>query len=99
MKESSVESKVVAYAERRGILHLKLSVKFRRGWPDHLFCIPGGKPVFIEFKRPGERPTKLQMFVMDKLEKVGYNVYWTSGAEEAIDYLKGAITEAAIRGA
>ena len=86
--ESGVERKVVCWAERRGVLHTKLNIQGRRGWPDRVFWVRGGLPLFIEFKRPGERPTKLQQHVLGQLNGLNYEARWTDKAEVAIRWLE-----------
>ena len=44
------------------------------GYPDRIFWIPGGKPLLIEFKRPGESASTKQVYVHDQLRKLGYRV-------------------------
>jgi hypothetical protein len=72
--ETDIERRVVGYAERLKIAVLKLNVKGRRGWPDRIFLIPGGCPLFIEFKKPGEKPEPLQEFIHGNLRAAGYRV-------------------------
>ena len=72
--ELDVEKKVCARADRMGILHVKLNIRGRRGWPDREFLIRGGKPLFIEFKRPGEEPEPIQEFIHGQLRDAGYTV-------------------------
>lgn len=86
--ESSVENKVVRWAERRGLEFVKLNLTGRRGYPDRLFFIPGGRPFLLELKRPGEKPEKLQQYQIARLRKKGYDVEWTDSAEQAIAWLK-----------
>jgi hypothetical protein len=57
-----------------GVRSLQLNLHFDAGWPDRLLLIPGGKPLFIEFKRPGEVPRPLQAQRIDTLRALGYDV-------------------------
>jgi hypothetical protein len=72
--ESDVEKKVCKHADELGIMHIKINIRGRRGWPDREFLIPGGKPLFIEFKRPGEKVEPIQEFIHGQLRDAGYNV-------------------------
>jgi hypothetical protein len=78
------EQKVVDYAVAKGCLVLKLNVLGRRGWPDRLF-VHKGKVFFIEFKRAGEPPSKLQSVIHDRIRKHGISVYvfdnWSRGID------------------
>lgn len=42
------------------------------GWPDYLVVLPGGRSLWIEFKRPGAKPTKLQAHRMALLAALGH---------------------------
>ena len=85
--ESSTEQRVVKWAERHGILHTKLNIAGRRGWPDRVFWLSPARPVFFEFKRAGAEPTALQRYTMHQLKLKGYDVNWTDNTETAIRYL------------
>ena len=86
--ERNIEARVVRWAERRAIPHLKLNVMFRRAWPDRVFWIPGGRPALLEFKRRGKQPTPLQAHTIKKLKALGYDVCWFDNSEKAIRYLE-----------
>lgn len=57
-----------------GIQGSKLKILGEDGYPDRIFWIPGGKPLLIEFKQPGEIPEPKQQHVHDFLISLGYNV-------------------------
>jgi hypothetical protein len=71
--ESAIEVKVTQYAEQKGCLALKLNILGRRGWPDRLYLY-AGRVLFIEFKRPGEKPRKLQEYIHDRIRRQGFDV-------------------------
>jgi Holliday junction resolvase-like predicted endonuclease len=87
MLESRIESQVVVWAQARGWVTLKLNVRGRRGWPDRIF-IRKGKVIFIEFKAPGGRPTKLQLHMIGLLGTHHMSVYLCDSKESAIETLK-----------
>ena len=60
-------------AERRGCLLVKIHHGIV-GLPDRLLLRPGGSAAFIEFKRPGERPTKIQAYWLGRLRGMGFEV-------------------------
>lgn len=81
--ESDVEKRVCKDAEDRGWWALKLVCVGHRGFPDRWFIreqdVKGeGSPriVIMEFKAPGKRARKLQLWVCKKLEDMGFEVYW-----------------------
>ena len=57
-----------------GIKGSKLVTPGDTGYPDRIFWVPGGKPVMIEFKRPGELPTPKQLYIHNQLRALGYTV-------------------------
>ena len=78
--ERDIETKFVqeltrySYASNREIVILKLSVPGFRGWPDRLILWPGRGVLFIEFKRPGETPRRLQEYVHKIITRLGFEV-------------------------
>jgi hypothetical protein len=88
--ESYSENQTVAWARRRGVLTTKLKIEGQAGWPDRAFWLPGA-PVIIEFKRRGKKPRKLQVYIMNKLRALGYDVIWTDNEETAINYLEARL--------
>ena len=89
-RESKVRDPVVTWWKKRGGKHIRLS--FRKGvttgWPDDIFLIPGGRPLFIEFKAPGELPTPIQQHRAGELWELGYDVCWADSTDAA----RGALT-------
>ncbi len=55
-------------------MSLHLNVLGRIGWPDRIFLYPMGRVVFIEFKLPGEKPRKVQEYVIGRLRAFGFTV-------------------------
>ena len=86
--ESKVEGQVTIYATSRDILHLKLNVKGRVGWPDQLY-ICNGVTFFIEFKRPGEKPTKAQEFIHSLIRAHGLDVGVFDNFDDAKEFIDG----------
>ena len=74
--ESTLEKRVCGLALQRGVIGLKLNVHGQTGWPDRLFLIPGGRPLFIEFKRPGGKGvlSPKQIHIHSILRAAGYQV-------------------------
>jgi hypothetical protein len=42
------------------------------GLPDRLLLRPGGRASFIEFKRAGEQPSRIQLYWLHKLNWLGF---------------------------
>lgn len=88
--ESSIERRVVDdAAERLGLRSLKLNLRYDAGWPDRLWLIAGGRPLFSEFKRPGEGPSPLQIKRLATLVGLGYDVAVLDDYDKAMRRLRG----------
>lgn len=68
MKESAVETHFVKKAKEAGVFVLKNTGM--NGIPDRMI-VKKGRHVWVELKRPGEKPTVLQQAVMWKLRRAG----------------------------
>ncbi len=76
-EEGKLQDKSIAYANKSGIRHIRLyfGPGIQTGWPDVIFLVPGGFPIFIEFKAPGKVPTKKQEIKLGYLEDLEYAVF------------------------
>jgi hypothetical protein len=52
VKEAEIERLLVERVEALGGLCLKATVLGRRGFPDRIVCLPGGRVAFVELKKP-----------------------------------------------
>lgn len=59
----------------------------QRGWPDHVFINVYGHHLYIEFKKLGEKPSKLQNHRLGQLRERGVEAHWTDNYEQARDLL------------
>lgn len=80
-----------------GVGSVKLTLR-STGYPDRLFWIPGGMPLLVEFKRPGERPRPKQEHVIAELRRLGYDVVICDSADCAVRAVRNAVARAAMRG-
>ena len=67
-----------------GIPSIKLVMVNDAGWPDRLYVLPGGRVVWVEYKKPGERPTAIQDERHDLLTAFGHTVATYESVEEAV---------------
>lgn len=88
MLEKDIEHAVTEWWREQGYLTTKLNGQGQRGKPDRVFWIPGGKPAIIEFKKPGQEPSDLQLYWLKQFERHGYRTAWFDDAELAKAYLK-----------
>lgn len=86
--ERHVEKTVCIWADARGIKHTKLNGFGQRGKPDRVFWIRGGRPALIEFKRPGEEPSRLQRYHLEEFKALGYQVSVVERADEGVAWLE-----------
>jgi Holliday junction resolvase-like predicted endonuclease len=79
--ESKIQKSIRDALEARGWLVTKLIRCSEAGWPD-LMAIRSGIVVFIEVKRPGCKPTKLQEHRMNQLRRKGAWCFTLSDAAQ-----------------
>src|SRR5688572_28905862 len=89
--ESDIERKVCTAMEEQGVPNIKIKI---RHWPDRLFLLPEGDPVFVEFKRPNETLEPGQDIIKRMLRALGYKVVKYDNVEQALrglhEYLMAA---------
>ena len=89
--EAKIERSVCRDAKRLlGVESFKWGVD---GWPDRGFLTPGGKPLFIEFKAPGEPPSPRQAERLTCLRLWGYEVYVSDSYDHAMSTIMNLIDE------
>lgn len=84
--EADIESKVRAYAKRRGWWVAKFVSPGLRGVPDRIF-IRNRHVIFIELKKPGEEPTTQQEIRHREMRAAGARIYWVTSLAEAMEIL------------
>jgi hypothetical protein len=84
--EKKIEKRCCDVARANGWYTRKFSSPSNRGVPDRIF-IKDGDVWFVEFKAPGNTPTKLQEHEMDLLQKAGAQVCWTDNVDEFKQFL------------
>jgi hypothetical protein len=94
--EKTIENAVTRKALELGVVSVKFTPAGQRGYPDRLFFIPGGRPLFIEFKRPGEKLDPLQQHRINLLKELGYEVETHDNASDAIDAVERAVHRSAV---
>lgn len=73
MLERDIEKKVSDYAKSKGWLSYKFTSPSNRAVPDRIY-LRGGNTLFIEFKAPGKKPTKLQLHAHKQFRQHGFIV-------------------------
>lgn len=82
-KEIEFEQKSADYAQSLGGLLEKCVIPGKAGYPDRMGFFPNGHVFFIEFKRKGELPRKLQVKRHKLLRSLGFTVYVCDNLKDA----------------
>lgn len=88
--EKLLEKKLSKEVTKAGGLSFKFWAMSHSGLPDRIILIPGGKIFFIEVKSTGEKPTKIQVFVHNKLRKMGFVVLIIDSSEQIKKFIQDA---------
>lgn len=86
VRESDIEAYLRERVRAMGGWALKFISPGAAGVPDRLVCLPHGRVVFVELKRPGERPRPLQAWTIERLRALGFEVRVIDSIE-AVDVL------------
>jgi hypothetical protein len=81
--ERDVEKKLVARVKALGGMCEKFTSPNKRSVPDRIVTLPGGRIIFVECKRPGAKPTELQLRDHVARRELGCDVRVVSTVEEA----------------
>ncbi len=73
-RESSVEKPLVVKVKAAGGIAYKWVSPGRKGVPDRIVLLPGGKIVFVECKSPGKKPRTDQLREHARLRALGFTV-------------------------
>ena len=91
--EKDIERKVCDYAKKLGCYTRKYTSPAQRGVPDRIIIAPGGAVGFLELKRPGNKPTPLQLKEMRTLTEVGCTVDWVDNVEAGKAFVDGLVAK------
>lgn len=83
MRESELERRFRRLAMQAGGKAYKFVSPGNDGVPDRIVVLPGGRIGFVELKRPGEIPRKLQQFQLGELERLGCYTAVVDSMEQA----------------
>ena len=83
ISESKIEKKVTQYAKRAGWLSYKWVSPSQRWVPDRLY-FKNGQVKMIEFKAPGQFPTKGQAIIHKMLRSEGCTVHVIDTVEKGV---------------
>lgn len=81
--EASVEKTFYKSIEKSGYWVIKLSLLYFVGMPDRMLLGKNRFILFLEFKRRGEEPRKIQEYRINQLREWGFPAYVVDDAKEA----------------
>lgn len=87
MLESRIENKLKTEIDKLGGKAYKF-ISGENGVPDRLVLLPGGKAIFVELKRPKEKPRKLQLLNHKRLRALGFDVRVIDSIDGVKDFIE-----------
>lgn len=81
--EGDEENKFKEWCDTVGLLPVKLNITGRVGFPDRMVLGKHSKLLFLEFKRKGKPPRKIQAHIHKDLGKRGFKVFVVESYEDA----------------
>lgn len=90
MLESKIEKDSAKEAAKHGWISYKFLSQLHKGLPDKVY-LGHGKVVFIEYKQPGKKPTKLQEKVHQDFLKQGIKVHIATSVSETMEILNNSV--------
>ena len=84
IRENLIERYLVKRVRELGGMAVKQIWQGRRGAPDRLVILPGGRMVFVECKAPGQKAKDHQLREHERLRKLGVMVVVVD-SKDAID--------------
>lgn len=81
--EKDVEQTLVRRVKALGGLCEKFTSPGRRSVPDRIVTMPGGRIIFVELKRPGQKPTEAQSKDHERRRAMGCDVRVIDNVEDA----------------
>jgi len=82
MLERDIEKAFVKRVKSLGGMAEKFTSPAKRSVPDRIVTLPGGKIIFVELKKPGAKPTELQLRDHANRRALGCDVRVISTMEE-----------------
>lgn len=87
MRERDVERYLRERVKQMGGRAYKFVSPGNNGVPDRIVMLPGGKLFFVELKAPGKETTALQDAQIDRISKLGQDVFVVDSKEKVDNIL------------
>lgn len=81
-REAVIEDYLIARVKALGGDTRKLTYQGRKGAPDRMCVLPGGRILFVECKAPGETPDPQQATEIAWLRSMGCTAIWVDNKED-----------------
>ena len=91
ISEKVLEKSLAKQVQELGGWAIKLPAYLIAGLPDRLLLMPNGRAYFAEVKSTGETPKRLQQVIINKIKKLGFEVFIISDnatLDEAINKIR-----------
>ena len=88
--EQDIQDKIMDYIKSIGGLPVKfnnIGIYAKAGVSDILACVKG-RFIAIEVKRPGQKPSALQVNFINAINSIGGLAFWADNLEDVKDKLK-----------
>lgn len=89
--EKVVERKLVQAIKANNGMCIKLLCDQLTGLPDRMCLLPNKKIIFVELKTTGKKPTRIQIFMHNKLRALGFRVEIIDTVEGVNNFIKEII--------
>jgi hypothetical protein len=87
-RERGIENHLKQSVTRVGGLYLKFTSPGNNGVPDRVVIFPGGTVYFVELKRPGGKPRKIQQACMRRMRHTRAHVVMINSRKQADHFIK-----------
>lgn len=87
-RERGIENRLKQSVTRVGGLYLKFMSPGNNGVPDRVVIFPGGTVYFVELKRPGGKPRKIQQTCMRRMKHTGAHVVMIDSRKQADHFIE-----------
>lgn len=91
--EKVIERKLVELTKLNGGICIKLLSFHTIGLPDRMCLFPKAKIVFVELKTTNQKPRAIQVFMHDKLRKLGFRVEVVDTVKKVINLIEDILVK------
>lgn len=88
VRERDIERWIVGQIGRMGGIAFKFVSPGYDGVPDRLICMPGGRIYFAELKTETGDLSRMQIYQIERLRMLGYDVRVIRGKKEAEEFIQ-----------